>query len=88
MRCQCELCNGGARLKLVAYCQEDGEDEEIREAFIGLGLHLWVLWICGGSADRCRPARVRPCLHSFQEAYFKKHKFNTVPGVQLRNVDR
>ncbi|XP_035107224.1 protein O-linked-mannose beta-1,2-N-acetylglucosaminyltransferase 1 isoform X2 [Callithrix jacchus] len=24
----------------------------------------------------------------FHEAYFKKHKFNTVPGVQLRNVDR
>ncbi|XP_041507839.1 protein O-linked-mannose beta-1,2-N-acetylglucosaminyltransferase 1 [Microtus oregoni] len=23
----------------------------------------------------------------FHEAYFKKHKFNTVPGVQLRNVD-
>ena len=51
MRCQCELSgNGGARLKLVAYCREDGEDEEIREAFIGLGLHLWVLWMCGGSA--------------------------------------
>ncbi|XP_032103328.1 protein O-linked-mannose beta-1,2-N-acetylglucosaminyltransferase 1 isoform X1 [Sapajus apella] len=24
----------------------------------------------------------------FHEAYFKKHKLNTVPGVQLRNVDR
>ncbi|KAM5266470.1 protein O-linked-mannose beta-1,2-N-acetylglucosaminyltransferase 1 isoform 1-T2 [Hipposideros larvatus] len=23
----------------------------------------------------------------FHEAYFKKHKFNTVPGVQFRNVD-
>uniref|UniRef100_G3SUC4 Protein O-linked-mannose beta-1,2-N-acetylglucosaminyltransferase n=1 Tax=Loxodonta africana TaxID=9785 RepID=G3SUC4_LOXAF len=23
----------------------------------------------------------------FHEAYFKKHRFNTVPGVQLRNVD-
>ncbi|XP_053435713.1 protein O-linked-mannose beta-1,2-N-acetylglucosaminyltransferase 1-like [Nycticebus coucang] len=25
--------------------------------------------------------------HHFHETYFKKHKFNTVPGVQLRNVD-
>lgn len=23
-----------------------------------------------------------------QEVYFKKHKFNTVPNVQLKNVDR
>lgn len=25
---------------------------------------------------------------SQQEVYFKKHKFNTIPNVQLRNVDR
>ena len=46
---------------------------------------MW--WVC----SRCRPATIRPCFlpsHPFQEAYFKKHKFNTVPGVQLRNVDR
>ena len=45
-----------------------------------------VWWVC----SRCRPAKIRPCFlpsHPFQEAYFKKHKFNTVPGVQLRNVD-
>lgn len=27
-------------------------------------------------------------LSSYQEAYFKKHKFNTVPNVQLKNVER
>ncbi|KAK2504177.1 hypothetical protein MC885_007146 [Smutsia gigantea] len=30
--------------------------------------------------------RGRECIIP-DEAYFKKHKFNTVPGVQLRNVD-
>lgn len=30
-----------------------------------------------------------PCPLCFsQEAYFKKHKFNTVPNVQLKNVER
>ena len=27
------------------------------------------------------------CVLSLQEVYFKKHKFNTVPKVQLKNVD-
>jgi len=25
---------------------------------------------------------------SLQEVYFKKHKFNTIPNVQMKNVDR
>lgn len=25
---------------------------------------------------------------SLQEVYFKKHKFNTIPNVQMKNVER
>lgn len=29
-----------------------------------------------------------PLVFLTQEVYFKKHKFNTVPNVQLKNVER
>lgn len=51
-------------------------------------------WTLVSSSSLLLPHSPTPCslssglLSPLQEVYFKKHKFNTVPNVQLKNVDR